>query len=178
MLASRESEETSMATVTDNGAPWHTYGTLPEVGSKAPPFRLVDAKLADRSLEEFAGKRKILSIVPSLDTGVCALSTRRFNEKVNGLTNTVLFVISADLPFAQSRFCSSEDLKNVVTLSLMRGRGFAKEYGVLLTDGAFEGLTARAVLVLDVDDRVLHAELVPDIGDEPDYDAALAAASR
>jgi thiol peroxidase len=167
-----------MATVTDNGAPWHTYGDLPAVGTKAPSFRLVDAKLQDRSLSEFGGKRKILSIVPSLDTGVCALSTRKFDEKVNGLRDTVLFVISADLPFAQSRFCTGAELANVVTLSLMRGRGFGKEYGVLLTDGAFEGLTARAVLVLDENDRVLHAELVPEIGDEPDYDAALAAAAR
>jgi thiol peroxidase len=164
-----------VATVKLDGVPVHTYGSLPAVGSKAPAFELVDGGLRSRTLGDFAGKRKILSIVPSLDTGVCALSTRRFDEKAAGLANTVLLVISADLPFAQNRFCTEEGLASAVTLSLMRGRGFAKDYGVLITDGPFEGVTARAVLVLDEDDVVRHAELVPDIGSEPDYDAALRA---
>jgi thioredoxin-dependent peroxiredoxin len=164
-----------MATVTLDGAPTHTYGTLPEVGTTAPPFELVGTDLRNTTLREFAGKRKILSIVPSLDTGVCALSTRRFEEKTAGLRNTVVLVISADLPFAQKRFCQSEGIENVKTLSLMRGRGFAKDYGVLITDGAFEGVAARAVLVLDENDTVLYSELVPDIGSEPDYDAAIRA---
>lgn len=164
-----------MATVKLDGTPVHTYGSLPAVGTKAPAFDLVGSDLRNTSLRDFAGKRKILSIVPSLDTGVCALSTRKFDVKASGLRNTVLLVISADLPFAQSRFCSSEGLANVKTLSLMRGRGFAKDYGVLITDGAFEGVTARAVLTLDENDKVLYSELVPDIGSEPDYDAALRA---
>lgn len=167
-----------MATVKDNGHPVHTYGDLPAVGSTAPDFLLVDRDLEDVSLRDFAGKRKILSIVPSLDTGVCALSTHRFNEKAAGLRDTVVLVVSADLPFAQKRFCEDEGIDNVKTLSLMRGRGFAKQYGVLLTDGAFEGITARAVVVLDENDKVLYSELVPEIGQEPDYDAALSALTR
>jgi thiol peroxidase len=164
-----------MATVALDGTPAHTYGTLPAVGTTAPPFELVGTDLRNTTLRDFSGKRKILSIVPSLDTGVCALSTRRFEEKTVGLRNTVVLVISADLPFAQKRFCQSEGIENVKTLSLMRGRGFAKDYGVLITDGAFEGVAARAVLVLDEDDTVLYSELVPDIGSEPDYDAAIRA---
>ena len=164
-----------MATVALDGTPAHTYGTLPAVGTTAPPFELVGTDLRNTTLRDFSGKRKILSIVPSLDTGVCALSTRRFEEKTAGLRNTVVLVISADLPFAQKRFCQSEGIENVKTLSLMRGRGFAKDYGVLITDGAFEGVAARAVLVLDEDDTVLYSELVPDIGSEPDYDAAIRA---
>jgi len=164
-----------MTTVKLDGTPVHTYGSLPAVGSTAPPFELVGSDLRNRKLSDFAGKRKILSIVPSLDTGVCALSTRRFEEKAAGLRDTVVLVISADLPFAQARFCRDEKIRNLQTLSLMRGRGFAKDYGVLITDGAFEGVAARAVLVLDENDKVLHAELVPDIGSEPDYDAAIRA---
>ena len=164
-----------MTTVKLDGVPVHTYGSLPAVGSTAPPFELVGSDLRNRKLSDFAGKRKILSIVPSLDTGVCALSTRRFEEKAAGLHDTVVLVISADLPFAQARFCRDEKITNLQTLSLMRGRGFAKDYGVLITDGAFEGVAARAVLVLDENDRVLHAEMVPDIGSEPDYDAAIRA---
>jgi thiol peroxidase len=164
-----------MATVHLDGEPAHTYGTLPEVGATAPPFELVGPDLRTATLRDFSGKRKVLSIVPSLDTGVCALSTRRFEEKAAGLRNTVVLVISADLPFAQARFCRSEGISRVTTLSMMRGRGFAKDYGVLITDGAFEGLAARAVLVLDENDTVLYAELVPDIGSEPSYDAALRA---
>jgi len=127
-------------------------------------------------LGEWKGKKKILNIVPSLDTAVCATSTRRFNETGGKLPNTVVLVISADLPFAMKRFCTTEGLQNVVSLSMIRGKGFAKDYGVLLTDGPLAGLSARAVLVLDENDKVTYAELVPEIGQEPNYDAALAAA--
>ncbi|MDP1996170.1 MAG: thiol peroxidase, partial [Gallionella sp.] len=120
------------------------------------------------------GKRKVLNIVPSLDTAVCATTTRKFNEAASKLTNTVVLIISADLPFAMSRFCVAEGLENVVTLSLMRGRDFMRNYGVKIADSALGGLCARAVLVLDENDRILHAELVDDITHEPDYDAALA----
>ena len=164
-----------MATVTQKGNPIHTNAELPAVGSKAPGFTLVNADLKNVSLADFKGKKKVLSIVPSLDTGVCAASTRKFNERAASLKNAVVLVISADLPFAQKRFCSTEGLTNVVPLSLMRGRGFAKEYGVLITDGPLEGVCARAVLVLDESDTIRHAQLVKEIGEEPDYDAALKA---
>lgn len=158
-----------------NGAPVTLYGAFPAVGQTAPAFTLVDKDLKDMSLQNFAGKRKVLNIVPSLDTAVCATSTRKFNQAAGELSNTVVLVISADLPFAMSRFCVAEGLDNVTTLSLMRGRDFMRNYGVKIADTALAGLCARAVLVLDENDRVLHAELVSDITHEPDYDAALAA---
>lgn len=163
-----------MATVTLKGNPIHTNGDLPAVGGHAPSFTLVGADLADVRLGAFAGKRKVLNIVPSLDTAVCALQTRRFNQEAGTLANTVVLVASADLPFAQKRFCTSEGLDHVVTLSTMRGPDFARAYGVLLTDGPLAGLCARAVLVLDEQDRVIHAQLVPEITQEPDYEATLA----
>jgi thiol peroxidase len=137
---------------------------------------LVDKDLNDVSLSQFAGRRKILNIVPSLDTPICAESTRKFNDEASRLPNTIVIVISADLPFAQGRFCALENLQNVITLSTLRGRDFHKEYGVMITDYPLAGLTARAVIVLDENDKILHAELVQDIGREPDYDAALTAA--
>jgi thioredoxin-dependent peroxiredoxin len=164
-----------MATVTLKGNPIHTSGDLPKVGAKAPDFRLAGGDLKDVSLATFKGKKKVLNIVPSLDTPVCATSTRKFNEKAGSLPNAVVLIVSADLPFASGRFCVAEGLENVVPLSLMRGREFAKDYGVLITDGPLEGITARAVVVLDENDKVVHAELVPEIGQEPNYDAALAA---
>jgi thiol peroxidase len=164
-----------MATVTLKGNPFETSGDLPAVGSQAPDFRLVGADLADASLATFKGKKKILNIVPSLDTAVCATSARKFNEQAGDLDNTVVLVVSADLPFAMGRFCTTEGLENVVPLSLMRGKMFAKEYGVLMTNGPLEGVTARAIVVLDENDKVLHNQLVPEIGQEPDYEAALAA---
>jgi thiol peroxidase len=136
----------------------------------------VDKELNNVSLSQFAGRRKILNIVPSLDTSVCAESARKFNAAATSLPNTVVILISADLPFAQGRVCAMENLHNVVTLSTMRGRDFHKQYGVMISDYPLAGLTARAVIVLDEHDKVLHAELVPEIGREPDYDAALAAA--
>jgi thiol peroxidase len=167
-----------MATVKQGGGEVHTYGDLPAVGASAPDFHLVDGDLKEVSLRDFAGKRKVISIVPSLDTRVCAESVRKFNERAAGLANTVVLVVSADLPFAQKRFCATEGIKNVKPLSIMRGRGFAKEYGTLLTDGPFEGVMARAVVVLDEKNKVIHSQLVPDIGQEPDYDAALAPLTR
>lgn len=166
-----------MATVTLGGEPLKVEGNFPRVGDTAHSFMLVDKDLNDVSLSQFKGKRKVLSIVPSLDTPVCAASTRKFNKAAGMLPNTVVLVISADLPFAQSRFCGAEGLDHVITLSTMRGRDFHKDYGVMITGYPLAGLTARAVIVLDENDRVLHAELVPEIKQEPDYDAALAALS-
>lgn len=163
------------STVTLRGNPIHVGGSFPGAGSTAPDFSLVGADLADKKLADFAGKKKVLNIVPSLDTGVCATSTRKFNEKAGSLSNTVVLVISADLPFAAKRFCETEGLKNVVTLSTMRGRDFMGKYGVELVDGPLAGVTARAVVVLDENNKVIHSELVPEIGQEPNYDAALAA---
>jgi thiol peroxidase len=165
-----------MATVTLKGNPIHTNGDLPATGAQAPAFTLTGVDLKDVGLAEYKGKKKILNIVPSLDTAVCATSTRKFNETGGKLPNTVVLVISADLPFAMKRFCTTEGLQNVVSLSMIRGKAFAKDYGVLLTDGPLAGLSARAVVVLDENDKVVHAELVPEIGQEPNYDAALAAA--
>ncbi len=150
-------------------------GDLPAVGSPAPDFTLVAKDLSDKSLADFAGKKKLLNIVPSLDTGVCAASTRRFNEAMAGKADAVALIISADLPFAMDRFCSAEGLANVVSLSMMRSHDFARDYGVLITDGPLAGITARAVVVLDAHDRVVYTQLVPEITQEPDYDAALAA---
>ncbi|TVP76732.1 thiol peroxidase [Thioalkalivibrio sp.] len=164
-----------MAEITRKGIPIHTNGELPAVGSTAPDFRLTKNDLSDVGLEAFAGKSKILSIVPSLDTGVCADSTRKFDQLVANHDDVVVLVISADLPFAQGRFCGAAGIDRVQTLSMMRSRNFAKDYGVLVQDGPTAGITARAVVVLDAENRVLHAELVPDTGHEPDYDAAFAA---
>ena len=165
-----------MATVTLKGNPVHTSGEFPAVGSKAPDFKLTTADLADVTLASYAGKRKVLNIVPSLDTAVCATSTRKFNAAASDLPGTVVLVVSTDLPFAQKRFCSTEGLANVVPLSLMHSRSFAEDYGVLITDGPLAGVLARAVVVLDASDRVVHRELVPEIAQEPNYDAALKAA--
>ncbi len=164
-----------MPTVMLGRTPSEVHGRLPAPGSTAPDFRLVDADFRDVRLADFAGKRKLLNIVPSLNTGVCAASARRFNAAAASLANTAVLVISADLPFVQQGFCETEGLRDVTTLSLMRGRKFAKDYGVLITSGPWEGICARAVVVLDESDRVVHAQLVPSIDDEPDYDAALAA---
>jgi thioredoxin-dependent peroxiredoxin len=167
-----------MATVTLKGSPIHTIGDLPRAGGKAPDFKLTAGDLKDVSLKDYAGKKKVLNIVPSLDTAVCATSTRKFNEKAGQLPNTVVLVVSSDLPFASKRFCTAEGLQNVVPLSLMRSRDFAKDYGVLITDGPLAGICARAVVVLNEKDEVIHSELVPEIGQEPNYDAALAAVKR
>ncbi|WP_303783436.1 thiol peroxidase [Azovibrio restrictus] len=163
------------STVTLGGNPVQVEGLFPQPGQKAPPFTLVGKDLADVSLAHFAGKRKVLNIFPSVDTPVCAASVRHFNRAASQLENTVVLCISADLPFAQNRFCGAEGLENVVTLSTLRNKDFPKSYGVALTSGPLAGLTARAVVVLDENNRVLHSELVPEIKQEPDYDAALKA---
>ncbi len=164
-----------MATVTLQGTEMHTNGELPEVGSDAPDFKLTNGDLADVSLADFAGKKRLLNIVPSLDTPTCAESARKFNEKFAGRDDAVCLVISADLPFAQGRFCSTEGLENVVPLSMMKSKKFAKDYGVLITDGPLEGLAARAIVIVDENGKVTYTQLVKEIADEPDYDAALAA---
>lgn len=162
-----------MTTVTFSGNPVQLKGALPAVGAAAPAFTLTAADLSDKTLADFAGKRKVLNIFPSIDTGVCQQSVRTFNQRAAALNNTVVLCISADLPFAQARFCGAEGLDNVVTLSSFRS-SFAQDYGVALADGALRGLTARAVVVLDENNKVLHVGLVPEITQEPDYDAALA----
>ena len=164
-----------MATITLQGNEIHTNGELPAVGDQAPDFHLVDGELNDRRLADYAGRKKLLNIVPSLDTGVCATSTRKFNESAAAHGNVVMLVISADLPFAQGRFCGAEGIDKVIPLSMMRSRNFAKDYGVLIEDGPLAGITARAVVVLDKDNKVVYTELVPEIGQEPNYEAALAA---
>ena len=163
-----------MTTVTLRGNPVEVAGSLPQPGEAAPAFKLTAADLADVGLGAYAGKRKVLNIVPSLDTPTCATSTRKFNAEAASLDNTVVLVVSADLPFAAKRFCTTEGLENVVTLSNFRSPSFAKDWGVALASGPLAGLTARAVVVLDAGDKVLHSELVGEIGNEPDYAAALA----
>lgn len=163
-----------MAAVTLKETLVHTNGTLPEIGTNAPDFILTDVELKDYSLKDFQGKKKLLSIVPSLDTGTCALSAKKFNEAAKANPDLVILVISADLPFAQKRFCKEEGVQNVITLSMLRSKEFATRYGVLLIDGPLAGLAARAVVVLDENDTVLYSELVSEITKEPNYDAALA----
>ncbi|CAK9889513.1 MULTISPECIES: thiol peroxidase [Pseudomonas] len=163
-----------MAQVTLKGNPVQVKGELPKVGAQAPAFSLVGAGLADVTLASLAGKRKVLNIFPSVDTPTCATSVRKFNAQANELNNTVVLCISADLPFAQARFCGAEGLENVQNLSLLRGREFFGDYGVEIADGPLAGLTARAVVVLDENDKVLHSELVGEIAEEPNYEAALA----
>jgi thioredoxin-dependent peroxiredoxin len=164
-----------MATITLKGNSIHTVGELPAVGSQAPDFKLTRGDLADVSLKDFAGQRKLLNIVPSLDTGVCATSARKFNEAASQVAGAVLLTISCDLPFAQKRFCESEGIKNVVTLSELRERRFGEAYGVRISDGPLAGILSRAVVVLDDKDKVVYTEQVPEIGQEPNYEKALAA---
>jgi len=168
--------ESAMETITFKGQPVRIAGLLPRIGTVAPLFKLTAADLSDIGLDKFAGKTKILNIVVSLDTGVCALSAKRFNEEISKLTDTVLINISADLPFAQKRFCESQSLSNIVTLSTMRSPSFGKDYGVRIVSGPLAGLLSRAVLVLDPNNKVIYAEQVPEITKEPNYEAALAAA--
>ena len=167
-----------MATITLRGSPVHTSGELPKVGAKAPAFKLVGQDLKDVTLADFPGKWKVLNIFPSIDTPTCATSVRKFNEKAAKFGNAVVIDISEDLPFAMKRFCAAEGLGNVVNLSLMRGGDFAEKYGVRIQDGPLAGLCARACVVLDKDDKVLHAEMVGEIAHEPDYDAALAVLAK
>lgn len=165
---------TTVPITTLGGSPVKLYGEFPQVGKTAPAFSLVNQDLQNITLESFAGKRKVLNIVPSLDTPTCQASARRFNKEASSLDNTVVINISADLPFAMARFCSSEGLENVVNLSTMRGREFMRDYGVKIADGKLAGLTARAVIVLDSMNIVRYTEMVSAIENEPNYDAALA----
>ena len=162
-----------MSKVTLQGNPVEIGGSFPAAGAAAPALLLAAGDLSDKTLTDFAGKRKVLNIFPSVDTNVCAQSVRTFNERASSLDNAVVLCISADLPFAQARFCGAEGLDNVVSLSTFRS-SFARDWGVAIESGPLRGLTARAVIVLDENDKVLHAELVPEIAREPDYDAALA----
>lgn len=166
-----------MATVTLHGNPVTVSGSLPTTGQPAPAFSLVNGKLADITLASLGSQRKILNIFPSVDTPTCATSVRKFNTQASTLDNAVVLCISADLPFAQARFCGAEGLDQVINLSTLRGAEFLQQYGVAIADGPLAGLAARAVVVLDAQNKVLHSELVKEIGDEPDYEAALASLS-
>ena len=163
-----------MATTAFKGTPVTTTAELPAAGSAAPGFTLTGADLSDVTAEGLRGRRVVLNIFPSVDTGVCAASVRKFNELAAGLENTTVVCASADLPFALGRFCGAEGIENVVTGSSFRS-SFGQDYGVTMTDGPLHGLLARSVVVLDADGTVLHSELVPEITTEPDYDAAVAA---
>ena len=162
-----------MAKITLKGNEVNTNSDIVSQGSDAPDFILVNSDLQDVSLSSFDGKNKILSILPSLDTPVCQKSTLVFNEKVAGLEDTVMLIVSSDLPFAMKRFCTNESLDNVMPVSMMRSRNFAKDYGVLLVDGPLSGITTRAIVTISKDNKVLHSELVTEIADEPKYQAAL-----
>lgn len=162
-------------TVICRGQEAHTSGPMVKVGEQAPDFRATNADLQDVSLSSFKGKRIILNIFPSLDTPTCALSVRQFNARASEQENTVVLCLSMDLPFAQSRFCSAEGLNNVVPLSVFRSHDFLKEYGLQLADGPLKGLMARAVIVIDETGKVRYTQLVSNISNEPDYDAALQA---
>lgn len=167
-----------MSTVTLKGNPVEIGGNFPQKGQTVPDFKLADKTRTDVSLSNFAGKRKVLNIFPSIDTPTCAMSVRTFNQKASSLDNTVVLCISADLPFAQNRFCGAEGIENVQTLSTFRNTpSFAESYGVAIKDSSLAGLTARAVIVLDEDNKVLHGELVSEITNEPNYEAAIAALS-
>lgn len=163
-----------MTEVTLKGSPIEIAGDFPQAGQQAKPFRLVGTDLSDVELASFVGKRKVLNIFPSVDTPTCATSVRKFNAQANELANTVVVCISADLPFAQARFCGAEGLANVINLSTMRGSQFLRDYGVAITSGPLAGLAARAVVVIDEQNMVLHSELVAEIGNEPDYESAIA----
>jgi len=163
-----------MSQVTLKGQPIQVDGPFPAKGAQAPAFTLVGKDLSDVALASFAGRRKVLNIFPSVDTGVCATSVRRFNELAGKPANTVVLCISADLPFAQARFCGAEGLDHVVMLSTMRGRDFLADYGVAIASGPLAGVAARAVVVLDEQDKVIHTQLVGEVTEEPDYEAALA----
>lgn len=165
-----------MSKITLGGKPTNTNGELPKVGSPAPDFTLTaTADMSEVSIKNYAGKNVVMNIFPSVDTGVCATSVRKFNAEASKLNNTVVLCISKDLPFAMKRFCGAEGLSNVVTLSDYRNKGFSKTYGVEIVDGAFEALDARAIVVVGADGKVKHTEMVPEIGQEPNYEAAIKA---
>ncbi len=162
-----------MADITLKGTPVHTNGNILEIGAKAPDFLLVNKALEDVTLGQFSGQKKLLSIVPSLDTDTCAISTKKFNDFAKASPDKTILVISADLPFAQKRFCTQEHIENLHTLSMMRNKDFGKDYGILILDGPLAGALARSVIVLDEHDKVIYSELVSEISSEPNYEAAL-----
>lgn len=164
-----------MTTITLKGNPIHTIGELPKLNTQAPSFTLTKGNLTETTLKDYAGKKVILNIFPSLDTATCATSVRQFNAKANTLENTQILCISADLPFAQNRFCTTENLENVIPLSTFRHPDFGKNYGLTITDGVLAGLLSRAIVVLNENGMVIHTEQVPEIADEPNYEAALSA---
>ena len=164
-----------MASITLGGAPTNTIGELPAVGSKAPDFTLSGADLSSKSLADFSGSNLILNIFPSVDTGVCATSVRTFNKTAASLENTKVLCISRDLPFAQARFCGAEGIENVVMLSDFANGSFGKDYGVEISDGAFSNLHSRAIVVVNGEGTVMYTEQVPEVGQEPNYEAAVAA---
>jgi len=164
-----------MASITLQGNKIHTSGNLPKTGSKAPDFKLINTDLETKSLSDFKGHNLVLNIFPSVDTGVCATSVREFNEKASGMDNTKVLCISRDLPFAQARFCAAEGLDNVVSLSDFQDGNFGKSYGADITDSAFEGLLSRAVVVVNPEGEVIYTQQVPEIAEEPNYNAALEA---
>lgn len=162
-----------METVTFKGTPCHTYGVMPSVGEDAPCFHLTGKDLAEVQCHDFVGQRVVLNIFPSLDTEVCARSVRRFNEEASKIDNAKVICVSMDLPFAMNRFCTTEGIEDVIVASAFRSPLFGQKYGVQLCDGPLAGLLARAVVIIDVDRKVIYRELVSEITNEPDYDAAL-----
>jgi len=167
-----------MAQITFKGNAIHTSGSLPKVGAHAPDFNLTRSDLSSATLAEFKGRKVVLNIFPSIDTPVCAASVRRFNEEASKLKDAVVVCISRDLPFAQSRFCAAEGLKNVITASEYKDSRFSDAYGVRITDGPLAGLLSRAIVVVDPSGKVVYTEQVPEIAQEPDYAKALAALGR
>jgi thiol peroxidase len=164
-----------MAKIALKGSPVNTAGNLPAVGSKAPDFKLTKTDLSDVTLKDFAGKKLVINIFPSVDTAVCAMSVRKFNAEVTKTPNTVCLCVSLDLPFAHKRFCAAEGIENVVMTTELRNRSFGEAYGARMTDGALAGLLSRAVVVVDEKGTVIHTQQVPDITQEPDYESALKA---
>ena len=162
-----------MATITLNGNPVNSSGNLPSKSARAPEFTLVKSDLSSLSLKELKGKKLLLNIFPSLGTSVCATALRKFNQLAAGMTNTLVLAISKDLPFVHRDFCAAEGISNVITLSGFRDSAFGKNYGVDILDGPFEGLYARSVVIIDETGKVVYTQLVPEIGQEPDYDAVL-----
>jgi thioredoxin-dependent peroxiredoxin len=175
MLRVTQEKERTMAKITLKGNPINTIGELPLVGTIAPDFKLTGKDLTDKTLQDFQGKKIVMNVFPSIDTAVCAMSVRRFNAEASNLQNAVVLCISRDLPFAQARFCGAEGLDNVVMLSELRDFNFGSAYGLEMLDGLMASLLARAVVILDETGKVIYTELVPEIGQEPNYDAALKA---
>lgn len=166
-----------MASITFKGSTVNTSGTLPEIGSKAADFKITKTDLSDTSLADYKGKKVVLNIFPSVDTGICAASVRAFNTKASNQENTVVLCISKDLPFAHTRFCEAEGLKNVIPASQYKNNSFEEAYHITMTDGPLAGLFSRAVIILDEEGTVVYTEQVPEIVQEPDYDKAVAAIS-